>query len=114
MRNIKVKQKSDGIDRVLKTPIEVHHPEEKFRDLMSILLTRFPRIYADNLLYLHGRKWISMSMGGGGESEEEKREADAGGKAVRDVRGNWSERSRRVTKGRGRKVGRREEGDTAS
>lgn len=49
-----MKEKSDGIDRVLETPVQVHHPEEKFRDLMSIRLTRFPRYYVDNLPYLHG------------------------------------------------------------
>lgn len=82
MRDVKMKQKSD---RVLKASIEVHHPEEKFRDLMSIRLTRFPRIYVGDLLYLHGRKWISMSMG---KSEEEKRVADAEESRVRGRRGH--------------------------
>jgi len=49
---------------------QVHYPEEKFRDPMSIRLTRFPRTCVDDSLCLHGGKRISMSME---KSEKEKR-----------------------------------------
>lgn len=112
MHNMKMKRKSDGVDRVLK--MRVHHPEEKLRELMSIRLTQFPRIYVDNLLYLHGRKRISMSMG---NSEERKRSSRHRGKPrtcrlwkligevtrsdERSGRGSWTKGRRRYSKLRG-------------